>query len=76
MVANREHIDLWEKFYIEYNLEDCTHSLKALVNSKYVCAENAANSCLIANRDAVGRWEKFYIIENSDGTFSFKVLFD
>jgi hypothetical protein len=72
LIANRDFIDLWEKFYIEYNL-DGTHSFKALVNSKYVCAENAANSSLIANRDDIGRWEKFLIVENSDGTFSFKV---
>ncbi|WP_432824226.1 glycosyl hydrolase family 95 catalytic domain-containing protein [Dactylosporangium sp. CA-092794] len=45
-------------------------ALKARVNGKYVCAENAGANPLIANRDTAGSWETFRLIRNADGSAS------
>lgn len=42
-------------------------SIKALVNGKYVSADQAGKAPLIANRDAVGPWEQFDLIELPNG---------
>jgi hypothetical protein len=47
-------------------------SIKAGINNRYVCAENAGNSSLIANRDAVGPWETFDLIPVGDGSVGLK----
>jgi xyloglucan-specific endo-beta-1,4-glucanase len=49
-----------------------TITLKALANSKYVCADNGGDSALIANRTSISDWEKFTVSKNSDGSYSFK----
>jgi hypothetical protein len=47
-------------------------ALRARVNNKYVCADNAGANPLIANRDAIGGWETFARINNADGTISLR----
>ncbi len=42
---------------------DGTVSLRALVNGRYVAAENAGASPLIANRTAIGLWERFDLLD-------------
>jgi glycoprotein endo-alpha-1,2-mannosidase len=37
-------------------------SLLALVNNRYVTAENAGAAPLIANRTAIGPWEQFDLV--------------
>lgn len=38
---------------------DGSVALRAAVNARYVCAENAGVAALIADRAAVGGWESF-----------------
>jgi len=42
--------------------EDGSVSLLALVNNRYVTAENAGAAPLIANRTAIGPWEQFDLV--------------
>lgn len=46
--------------------------IKALVNGKFVSAENAGKDALVANRDAAGPWETFELIERPDGLVAFR----
>jgi len=48
----------WETFRLVTN-GNGTVSLLAVVNNRYVCAENAGAAALIANRTAIGAWEQF-----------------
>lgn len=45
-------------------------ALKAVVNNKYVVAENNGNASLIANRDAIGEWEMFHVVDAGGGYFA------
>ena len=47
-------------------------SIKAGINSKYVCADNYGETALTADRDSGGEWEQFRVIYNSDKTVSFQ----
>jgi GH25 family lysozyme M1 (1,4-beta-N-acetylmuramidase) len=44
-----------------------TRSLRAGVNKRFVCAEDAGTSPLIANRPAVSTWERFDVVDLGDG---------
>jgi len=59
--------------YITSNPDKCVMvNIKAVVNKKYVTAENAGAQALIANRDNAAAWETFYIIPLSDGSINIK----
>ena len=47
-------------------------ALRALVNGRLVCAENAGAASLIANRGAIGLWETFDLIDAGDGYVAFR----
>jgi len=49
-------------------------TLKAMANSKYVCAENGGGSALIANRTSASTWEQFEKVDLGNGKFAFKAL--
>lgn len=49
-------------------------SLKATINNKYVCAEDAGVSPLIANRDAVGAWEQFRVLDAGNGLIALQAI--
>ena len=51
-------IGAWERFAVVVNA-DGSVSFKALVNGRYVTADNAGASALIANRTSIGAWERF-----------------
>jgi GH25 family lysozyme M1 (1,4-beta-N-acetylmuramidase) len=42
-------------------------SLRAVVNGRYVVAENGGGAPLIANRAGVGPWERFYLVDAGGG---------
>ncbi|WP_437284700.1 fascin domain-containing protein [Sorangium sp. So ce406] len=42
-------------------------ALKAAVNGRFVCAEDAGNAPLVANRSSAQRWEEFEVVSNSGG---------
>jgi hypothetical protein len=47
-------------------------SLKATVNGKFVCADNAGSSPLIANRTAVGPWEQYTVLDAGGGKIALR----
>jgi GH18 family chitinase len=49
-------------------------AIRAIVNGKYVCADNYGNNPLIANRDTYGGWEEFQEVDLGNGTVAFKSL--
>ncbi|PRD48887.1 lectin [Sphingobacterium haloxyli] len=51
-----------------------TVSLTALVNGKYVCADDGGNSPLIADRTSAGQWEKFTIVDAGNGKIALRSL--
>jgi len=51
-------------------------NIKAVINNKYVTAENGGSSPLIANRDTAGPWELFYISPAADGSINIKAGFN
>ena len=42
-------------------------SLRAVVNNRYVAAENGGGAPLIANRTGIGAWERFYLVDAGGG---------
>jgi hypothetical protein len=49
-----------------------TRSLRAGVNQRFVCAEEAGARPLIANRPAAGRWEQFDLVDIGDGLIALR----
>ena len=49
-------------------------TLKAMANSKYVCADNGGANALIANRTSASNWEQFEKVDLGNGKFAFKAL--
>jgi hypothetical protein len=49
-------------------------TFKAVVNNKYVCAENYGNNPLIANRATAGSWEKFKVVDAGNGNIGLQAL--
>ena len=47
-------------------------ALRAQVNGRMVCAENAGQASLIANRDWIAQWETFDLIDTGDGYVAFR----
>ena len=46
--------------------------IKAAVNSKYVCAENAGASSLVVNRNVAALWERFEMSYYGPNRVAFK----
>jgi hypothetical protein len=49
-------------------------NLKAVINNKFVCAENYGNSPLIANRTIAANWEKFKVVDAGDGNIVLQAI--
>jgi hypothetical protein len=49
-------------------------TFKAVVNNKYVCADNYGNNPLIANRTTAGTWEKFKVVDAGNGNIALQAL--
>ena len=61
LVANRTHIQEWEKFFL-YDIGEGLVRLQAL-NWKFVAAESGGGRELVANRDAPHSWETFRLVQ-------------
>ncbi|KAL3120968.1 hypothetical protein niasHT_002596 [Heterodera trifolii] len=64
LIANKNWVQVWERFNVVNNAKDGTISLKAVANGKFVGAQqNLNNNPLTANRDNNNSgWEKFYVV--------------
>ena len=49
-------------------------TLQSLINTQYVCADNAGASPLIANRSVAGQWETFTVVDAGNGNIALKAL--
>ena len=49
-------------------------TLQSLINSQYVCADNAGASPLIANRTVAGQWETYTVVTAGNGNIALRAL--
>lgn len=49
-------------------------SLQSLINTQYVCADNAGSSPLIANRTVAGLYETFTVVDAGSGNVALKAM--
>jgi len=69
LTADRTTVGPWEKFH-QGNPSNANVDLLAMINSRYVTAENAGKSALIARATTAGPWEKYDVLETSDGYYA------
>jgi hypothetical protein len=71
LIANSATAGAAQRFE-RINLGGGVIALRAMVNTMYVCADNAGANPLIANRPSAGAWERFALVTNSDGSISLR----